>query len=145
MGVIQVCNPPHSSLPPSLVEWSQKPYGISILIVDAAPLTKETFLSMRTHFRLPLIIVLAGVLLTSTVSASPHLIVHEFDHGNHHSNSHSSPLCAWFCAAGHAMDSAFHLTDTQPAGTEALDSFHPSPTRNVLPSHPFTRGPPSEA
>ncbi|MBX3325023.1 MAG: hypothetical protein U0223_06130 [Nitrospira sp.] len=100
---------------------------------------------MRAHFRLHLVIVLAGVLLTSIVLVGPHLIVHEFDHGNHHSNSHSSPLCAWFCAAGQAIDSALHLTDATLAAAEVLDSNHPSPRRNVPPSHPFTRGPPSEA
>ena len=90
-------------------------------------------------------ILLAGVLLAWTVLTSPHLIEHEFEHGNHHSNSHSSPLCTWFCAAGQTIDSALHLTDAQSAGTEALDSLHASTTRNVPPSHPFTRGPPSEA
>ncbi len=113
------------------------------LLFKTVPLAEESSPFMRAQLRLPLTIVLAGLLFASLVLVSPHLIVHEFDHGNHHSNSHSSPLCAWFCAAGQAMDSALHLTDTQSAGTEALDSLHPSPTRNVLPSHLFTRGPPS--
>lgn len=113
--------------------------------MDTVLLTEKTSPSMRAHFRLPLMILLIGVLFTSILLVSPHLIVHEFEHGNHHSNSHSSPLCAWFCAAGQAMDSALPRTDAQSAGTEALDSNHSSPTRNVPPSHPFTRGPPSEA
>jgi hypothetical protein len=99
---------------------------------------------MRAPFRLPLMILLAAVLLTSIVLASPHLIVHEFDHGNHHSNSHSSPLCAWFCAAGQALDTSLSPIAAQLAESEVLDSNHQSPTRNVPPSHPFTRGPPSE-
>lgn len=90
-------------------------------------------------------ILLAGALLISLVLVSPHLIVHEFDHGNHHSNGHSSPLCAWFCAAGQAMVPPLSLPDHQLANAESLDSIHPSFRRNVPPSHPFTRGPPSEA
>lgn len=112
--------------------------------METVLLTKKTFLPMPARFRLPLMIVLAGMLLTSTVSASPHLIVHEFDHGNHHSNSHSSPLCAWFCAAGQTLNTSLSLTAAQLTAAAALDSNHPSPTRNVPPSHPFTRGPPSE-
>lgn len=90
-------------------------------------------------------ILLAGALLISLVLVSPHLIVHEFDHGNHHSNGHSNPLCAWLCAAGQAMVTSLSLTDPQLANAESLDSIHPSFRRNVLPSQPFTRGPPSEA
>ena len=109
-------------------------------------MTEEIAISMRAHFRLHLVIVLAGVLLTSIVLVGPHLIVHEFDHGNHHSNSHSSPLCAWFCAAGQVMGTSLFFTDAQLAGTEDLNFFFlPAFRRNVLPSHPFTRGPPSEA
>lgn len=90
-------------------------------------------------------IVLAGVLFASVVLVSPHLIVHEFDHENHHSSSHSSPFCAWLCAAGQAMDSSLSLTDLQLANAESLDAIHPAFRRNVLLSHPFTRGPPVEA
>ena len=100
---------------------------------------------MRAQFRLPLMIVLAGVLFASIVLVSPHLIVHEFEHGNHHSNSHSNSLCAWFCAAGQAMDTTLSLTGAQLAEAAVLDCNHPLPRRNVPPSHSFTRGPPSEA
>lgn len=114
--------------------------------MDTTPLAEDTSPSMRTHFRLPLMILLIGVLFTSILLLSPHLIVHEFDHGNHHSNSHSSPLCAWFCAAGQVMGTSLFFTDAQLAGTEDLNFFFlPAFRRNVLPSHPFTRGPPSEA
>lgn len=100
---------------------------------------------MRAPFRLPLMIVLAGVLFASIVLVSPHLIVHEFEHGNHHSNSHSNSLCAWFCAAGQAMATSLSLTGAQLAEAAVLVCNHSPPTRNVPPSHPFTRGPPSEA
>jgi len=100
---------------------------------------------MRAQFRLPLMIVLVGVLFASSVLVSPHLIMHEFDHGNHHSNSHSSPLCAWFCAAGQAMDTSFSLTGAQHAEAAVLDCNHSPPRRIIPPSHSFTRGPPSEA
>ncbi len=112
--------------------------------MDAALLTEENSPSMRAQFRLPLVIVLAGMLFASIVVVSPHLIVHEVDHGNHRSNSHSSPLCAWFCAVGQAMNTSLPLTAAQHAEEEALDSSHPSPRRNVPPTHLFTRGPPSE-
>lgn len=100
---------------------------------------------MCAPFQLPLMIVLAAVLLASTVLASPHLIEHEFEHGSHPSNSHSSPLCAWLCAVGQAMDTSLSLIDPQLANAESLDSSHPSFRRNVPASHPFTRRPPSEA
>ena len=118
--LVRNCNPPHSSFLPSLVERRQnRKEPFDTFTVDAALLTEEIAISMRAHFRLHLVIVLAGVLLTSIVLVGPHLIVHEFDHGNHHSNSHSSPLCAWFCAAGQAIDSALHLTDATLAAAEA--------------------------
>ena len=113
--------------------------------MDTTPLAEDTSPSMRAHFRLPLVILLAGVLLTSTVLVSPHLVEHEFEHGNHHSNSHSSPLCAWFCSAGQAMETSLSLTDAHLACTDHQNSFLPSFRRNVPPARPFTRGPPLEA
>lgn len=95
-------------------------------------------------YRLYLIIVLSGVLFIQTGLALPQVAAHEVEHGHHQSGTHSSPLCAWFCAAGQAIDTFPQHDAAYFRAEEAIDSNPPSPRRTPPPSQPFARGPPSK-
>ena len=99
---------------------------------------------MHPSFTYHLVVALAWVFFVQTGLAFPQVVAHEFEHGHHQSRTHSSPLCAWFCAAGQAIDTFPQHDAAYFRAEEAIDSDPPSPRRTPPPSQLFARGPPSK-
>ena len=85
--------------------------------------------------------VLACFLVMSGVVSSQ-AAAHSLHHVHHNAATHSTILCALMCAAGHVVNVAEPVFDTQLTVLQALEVSIVQPVTLTVPTLHFSRGPP---